>query len=89
LTLPIVPIVPDDECDCRKPEPKMILDLANKHHIDLQESYMIGDKMSDVECGQNAGAKGILINTQKLDTNVELIFDTLSEIADYLENQAR
>ena len=37
------------ECECRKPKPGMILQAAKKHRIDLQQSYMVGDKASDLQ----------------------------------------
>lgn len=55
------PHAPEERCDCRKPSPKMILDAAARHDIDLSASYMIGDKMSDVIAGSRAGCKTILI----------------------------
>ena len=55
------PHAPEEMCDCRKPSPKMILDAAERHDIDLPSSYMIGDKMSDVIAGSRAGCKTILI----------------------------
>lgn len=48
-------------CNCRKPKPGMILEAAKKHHIDLTKSYMIGDKISDVEMAIKNGLKGILV----------------------------
>lgn len=50
---------PDYHLDtgCRKPSPKMILDLAGKYNIDLKESYMIGDRDTDIEAGIRAGCK--------------------------------
>lgn len=48
---------PDDECDCRKPKPKLVLEAAQKLNIDLSQSFMIGDKWSDVECGVNSKVK--------------------------------
>jgi len=51
-------------CDCRKPEPGMLLTAAEAHQVDLAQSYMIGDKVSDVEAGNNAGcAASVLIRT--------------------------
>jgi D-glycero-D-manno-heptose 1,7-bisphosphate phosphatase len=50
------------ECDCRKPKPGMILKAAQEHDIDLSESWMIGDILNDVEAGNRAGCKTILIN---------------------------
>ena len=46
---------PEDNCLCRKPKPKMLLEAAKKHNIDLAKSAMIGDKISDVEAGIAAG----------------------------------
>ncbi len=49
------------KCNCRKPKPGMLLDAAKKHSIDLSQSYMIGDKISDVEMAINNGLKGVLV----------------------------
>ena len=45
------------ECECRKPKPKMILDLAKKYNINLDNSIMIGDSLSDIKAAKNAGIK--------------------------------
>jgi D-glycero-D-manno-heptose 1,7-bisphosphate phosphatase len=50
-------------CSCRKPAPGMLLAAAEKHHLNLQQSYVVGDKLIDVELGLNTGAKGILVET--------------------------
>jgi len=42
-------------CDCRKPEPGMILRAARDHDIDLAESVMVGDKASDIAAARAAG----------------------------------
>lgn len=52
-----------EECGCRKPSPKMILDAAKEFEIDLSASYMIGDAKTDIEAAKNAGCKSILIKT--------------------------
>lgn len=49
-------------CDCRKPEAGMILKAAVEHEINLANSWMIGDILNDVEAGNRAGCKTILIN---------------------------
>lgn len=49
-------------CSCRKPEPGMLLYAADKHDIDLQESWFIGDILNDVEAGRRAGCRTILID---------------------------
>ncbi|MFB2879372.1 D-glycero-alpha-D-manno-heptose-1,7-bisphosphate 7-phosphatase [Floridanema aerugineum] len=49
-------------CSCRKPEPGLILRAARENHIDLANSWFIGDILNDVEAGHRAGCKSILIN---------------------------
>jgi D-sedoheptulose 7-phosphate isomerase len=51
-----------DDCDCRKPKAGLLLQGARKHHIDLSLSFMIGDRWRDVEAGQNAGCRTVLID---------------------------
>jgi D,D-heptose 1,7-bisphosphate phosphatase len=50
------------ECDCRKPEPGMLLLAAEQMNIDLSSSWMIGDILNDVEAGHRAGCRSILVN---------------------------
>ena len=55
---------PDDNCDCRKPEPGMILQAAAQHHIDTAGTIMIGDNAKDIACGLRAGCGAtILVRT--------------------------
>ena len=51
------------ECDCRKPKPGMLLQASAKHRIDLQQSILIGDKISDLELGKNTGVRTVLVLT--------------------------
>jgi D-glycero-D-manno-heptose 1,7-bisphosphate phosphatase len=51
------------ECDCRKGRPGMLLQAAADHGIDLRCSYMVGDKLADVEAGKAAGCSPILVLT--------------------------
>jgi D-glycero-D-manno-heptose 1,7-bisphosphate phosphatase len=50
-----------DNCLCRKPKPKLILDAAREYYIDLANSWMIGDRPTDVITGVNGGTKTILV----------------------------
>ncbi len=52
-------VTPD--CQCRKPKPGLILQAAKDFNIDLTSSFMIGDKLSDIEAGQLSGCKTILL----------------------------
>jgi len=55
-------------CNCRKPNPGMILDLAKKYGVNLKESILIGDKQSDIEAALNAGvSKSYLVNNSLFD----------------------
>lgn len=49
-------------CDCHKPMPGLLLHAARDFHVSLPESWMIGDILHDVEAGNRAGCKTILIN---------------------------
>ena len=50
-------------CRCRKPAPGLILDAVKDFNIDLSKSFLIGDKVSDIEAAQNAGCSAILVET--------------------------
>ncbi|MES3021294.1 MAG: HAD family hydrolase [Pseudomonadota bacterium] len=49
-------------CLCRKPMPGMLLTAAREHDIDLASSWMIGDILHDVEAGNRAGCRTVLID---------------------------
>lgn len=51
------------DCPCRKPKPEMALRAAADLGLDLSRSYMIGDKVEDVEFGLAAGAAPVLVRT--------------------------
>jgi D-glycero-D-manno-heptose 1,7-bisphosphate phosphatase len=51
------PHIESDHCDCRKPLPGMIVAAAQEYGIDITQSYMIGDRWRDIECGQAAGCR--------------------------------
>ena len=62
------PCLPEEDCECRKPRPGMLLRAAEELGIDLGRSYMVGDKDLDVEAGRAAGCTTILIGK---DTKVD------------------
>lgn len=57
----ICPHAPADQCQCRKPSGRMILDLIEKYSLDPEHCYMVGDKPIDAEAGKRAGIKGIMV----------------------------
>jgi D-glycero-D-manno-heptose 1,7-bisphosphate phosphatase len=51
----------DNQCDCRKPKPGLILRARERLGVDLATSFMVGDRWRDIEAGQRAGCRTILI----------------------------
>ena len=52
---------PDDGCDCRKPKTGLFEKAIEEYNIDVNQSYMIGDKILDIVAGQKIGVKTVLI----------------------------
>lgn len=50
-------------CDCRKPGSGLLRRAASDLHLDLERSFVVGDRAHDVEAGVNAGARGVLVRT--------------------------
>ena len=87
---------PDDNCDCRKPSPKFLQDAAKQFRISLPNSFMIGDKMIDVETGHRAGARGILVRTgygkeeaKKSDDQPDFVADDLVAAVEWILSQRK
>ncbi len=57
----VCPHAPEEDCECRKPKPKLVLDAAREWGLDPSQIVVIGDKTSDVEVAKNAGATGVLV----------------------------
>jgi D-glycero-D-manno-heptose 1,7-bisphosphate phosphatase len=84
-----------EECICRKPEPYMVLKASKDFNIDLTGSYLIGDAVSDIECGMNAGVKTILVRTgygndsfytlQKLNKIPTFVADNILEAGRFIQ----
>ena len=77
------------QCACRKPNPGMILKAKLKHDIDLNNSYMVGDTLNDIQTGKAARCKTILVLTgygKEEQKNIgsiipDMIFKNLKEFA--------
>jgi D-glycero-D-manno-heptose 1,7-bisphosphate phosphatase len=50
------------QCECHKPQPGLLLRAAEQHHIDLPQSWVIGDILDDIEAGRRAGCRTVLLN---------------------------
>lgn len=83
---------PDGPSETRKPAPGLLLLAAREHNIDLARSYMVGDKVSDVECGHNAGCKTVRIAASAVHdagaAAATFTASTLAEAADWIVNQS-
>jgi len=50
-----------ENCQCRKPNPGLLLQAAQEHSLELSRSWMIGDAITDIEAGKNAGCRTVRI----------------------------
>jgi len=66
----------DERCECRKPKPGMFFQAAREHHFDLTKTVFIGDDERDVEAGEAAEIKTILVSTNK--SFLEIAEETVS-----------
>jgi D-glycero-D-manno-heptose 1,7-bisphosphate phosphatase len=76
-----------DHCNCRKPAPGLLLDAAKEYFINLEKSFMIGDRYKDIEAGKRAGCKTIWINrnyAEKSPEQVDFIASSLEEAASWI-----
>lgn len=69
------------DCDCRKPKPGMILDLARRHQIDVSKSIMIGDRATDMEAASAAGCQGFLYQGGSLLTVMDSALQHIANVA--------
>lgn len=83
---------PDEDCDCRKPKPGLLLDISQRLKIDLEGVPVIGDSLCDIQAATAAGAAPILVRTGKGAHTLELsdfpgdipVYDDLSSAVDAL-----
>jgi D-glycero-D-manno-heptose 1,7-bisphosphate phosphatase len=74
-----------DACGCRKPEPGLLIDAANRWQIDLGSSFMVGDGWRDVEAGRRAGCMTVLISQQEnTDKGADFCAPSLRAAVDWL-----
>jgi len=82
------------DCDCRKPKPGMLTSARKKHKINMQDSILIGDKISDIQAAKRAGVgrSYLVASGHELNANDHLIAPVctnLFEVAVLLENQSQ
>jgi D-glycero-D-manno-heptose 1,7-bisphosphate phosphatase len=92
------PHVAADNCDCRKPSLGMLQRAAKEQDIDLRRSFVVGDRLADVELGHNAAGRSILVRTGYGEGELEwhaanwpvqphFVAPTLEEAADWILEQ--
>jgi len=78
------PHSPDENCKCRKPKIGMFEQAREEFDIDMKNSWMIGDKPSDIQAGENAGISNTIfindITCKEASYSVKSILDTISII---------
>ncbi len=73
------PHLPDEQCLCRKPEPGMLLQVAQEMNLDLTHSYLVGDAASDILAGQRAGCQTFLVLTGRGREQLALLPDKMED----------
>jgi len=80
------PHLPEDNCKCRKPKPGLFKDAIRKFNINVNSSYSIGDKETDIIAAKSAGIKTTILvrSGHKIDENnskADHIFNSLSDVS--------
>ena len=86
------PHAADSACKCRKPEPGMLLEVARRFNISLENTYMVGDALRDVQAAAAAGARPVLVlsgrGRKTLDESAmppgTAVFEDLAAFAEHL-----
>jgi D-glycero-D-manno-heptose 1,7-bisphosphate phosphatase len=76
---------PEENCDCRKPQTGMIDEILFQHAIDLESSWLIGDKQSDIDLAYNAKVSHTIAIGERAIVNSTHSFKTILECKLFLE----
>lgn len=78
------PHAPEEDCECRKPKTKFVYDAEKEFNIDLKNSWVIGDKMSDIKMGEDCGCRALLVESEYV-KNVDVMkFKDIYDCANYI-----
>jgi len=80
---------PDSNCDCRKPKPGMFNQAKNKYGIDMENSWMIGDKEADIQAANSAGILNTVLvksghDIDEKNSKAKFIFDSIKQVSTVL-----
>ncbi|MEA2701690.1 MAG: D-glycero-D-manno-heptose 1,7-bisphosphate phosphatase [Candidatus Parcubacteria bacterium] len=78
----VCPHAPEDECECRKPKPKMVREALKEFNLKPENVYMVGDRESDIMAGINAGTRTILVKTANVPVVAEQATYTAPNLLD-------
>lgn len=67
------PHSPEVGCNCRKPMPGMFLEAKNQFNIDMKNSWIIGDKPSDIEAAKSAGVENSYLTEKNRRVNIDIL----------------
>ena len=78
------PHLPNSNCNCRKPKPGMLLDAKYKHNIDMQNSWLIGDKEIDIIAANSSGITNTILvksghKINEVDSNAKYFLDSIQQ----------
>jgi len=90
----------EDECQCRKPRPGMLERAAREHRLDLQRSFVVGDRYGDIELAHAVGARAILVrsgygegevqwHSAKWPVTPDFVAENLAEATDWILRQPK
>lgn len=81
---------PDEHCDCRKPEPGLLHQIAATYAVDWKNAVLVGDALRDIIAAQKVGCRGVLVRTGRGELHEEKakalpdvkIYNDLAEFTD-------
>jgi D-glycero-D-manno-heptose 1,7-bisphosphate phosphatase len=81
-----------DGCDCRKPLPGLLQRAARFHDVDLQSSFMVGDRWRDIDAGRAAGCRTVLIHdprhSEAVSASPDFVAADIVEAAAWIADQS-
>ena len=82
---------PEDNCDCRKPLPGLLFQIEKSLNVSVQDCFMVGDSLRDIQAGQAAGMRGALVLTGKGQRTLDKAqglegIDVFSDLAKFVDD---